>query len=851
MAAGHGVGTSAPTNKARGRRSWWRSFWVRFILMGILMVLICGVLGYGVVMLVLEKYRRDADEFKLEDVNNLDHPSLILDCKGREIGRIYDENRSYVTLDKISHCMIDALVAQEDKNFWEHEGYDIMGILRAAWEAGFNPGRANQGASTITQQLARNAYDLEQRTLAKGGSKYERKLVEIFLAIRLEKRYTKKQILEFYLNRIYFGRGYYGIRAASLGYFGKEPRDLTVQEAASLAALVKNPENYNPVKNAQLNLRWRNDVIGRMERLGMITSLEAQRIKSQPLELHPAPIRRHTSYLHALVQKEVIGLFDDPIRGDNYVKSRGLRIYTTIDADLQNAASLALQQQLRNVENRADYRHIRHDAPHDPRTDRHEYLDGAIYAVDNRSGATRIYVGGRDFERDNFDLIGDGRRPMGTALLPFLYMCAFDNGWSPCSYLVDDAMDNRLAGIGGTKGILGEWGMEVTKGRYMGSITVRQALEWSKIAAAARLGMAIAARSQRGAKPFVDTLLHVGITPPPRNPGSVEAHPEYYPRVYLGTEPISLQEMTMAYTVIPNLGKRAVKPYIIVKVEESDGRVLWENPLHTNGKAVNSTTPCTAYRIHSILHDSLNAGSALRIKPYLPAQFNGGVKSGTNYDFADVSMFAYTSSLTCGIWVGYLNDRHAIYPEAFATDICGPILADILKRASENYADKPINPPADVDAVEICKYSGQRATNFCYERTTDTQAYKRPTYVEYFPKGDVSLVSCGVHGDSGPSLDELMDTRQYTTSSRILPIAPILPKGLALIGDDPYGCTQELNPQYRDTLEDTELTHPGTVSDELQADETEEAEETRNTDSRIDLRIPAPLRHFPLDPLPL
>ena len=227
----------------------WKRFFLRCFFFLFLGIILMALLGYGVFMTVTSSHRKCAEEFNLEDINNLDHPCIIYDRNGEEIGRIFDENRSYVTIDNISPSMINALVAQEDKNFWTHHGWDPVGIVRAAREALAAGGKANQGASTITQQLARNAYDLERRIEARGGSKYERKIVEIFLARRIEDKYDKRQIMEFYLNRIYFGRGYYGIRAASLGYFGKEPADLTVRESACIAALIKNPENSNPRQN--------------------------------------------------------------------------------------------------------------------------------------------------------------------------------------------------------------------------------------------------------------------------------------------------------------------------------------------------------------------------------------------------------------------------------------------------------------------------------------------------------------------------------------------------------------------------------------------------------------------------
>lgn len=843
------------TGKENGHRRkgslLWR-FFRRLLIVFAVFTAVMGVCGYLLFLTITAKYQRWAQEFDLEDINNLDHPCIIFDRNGEEIGRIYDENRSYVTFDKISTHMIDALVAQEDKTFWTHHGFDPMGIARAAKEAVAARGKANQGASTITQQLARNAYDLERRTQARGGSRYERKIVEIFLARRIEDKYDKRQIMEFYLNRVYFGRGFYGIRSASLGYFGKEPGDLTVREAASIAALIKNPENYNPIRNAELNWKWRNDVIDRMERAGYLSATEAARVKETPLGLNPNPLRRNTSFLHALVQQQAIDIFQNPTRGEEIVKSRGIRVYTTIDKSMQEAAEKALTDRLNELENHEGFCHVKFADRNDPRCAQHRYIDGAVFTVDNATGGVLVYVGGRSFDRDNFDIIESGKRPLGTAMLPFLYMTAFDNGYSPCSRLVDDAMDNRLAGIGGSEGILGEWGMEVDKGRYLDSVTARQALGWSKIAASARLGIALGSPPTKGAKAFADTLTNVGITPPARIPSSTEAKPQYYPRAYLGSEPASLKEVTMAYTVFPNAGKRPIAPYIVTKVTDSAGNILWENPLAVTHNMVNSTRGCTAYRLHSIMRESLSKGAAQRVAPFLPQNFNGAVKTGTNYDFSDNALFAYNSSFTCGVWVGFLNDRQPIYPEAFGSDTCGPIAGAVFRAAGDRYADKPLPLPEDTEEVEICTVSGQMATNFCFESVMqDGKAgYLRSTYHEYFPKGDVSLGVCSVHGDGSPSLVDFLDSPGgQMTSSRVLPVLPVLPKSSALLGKDPYECDTTLNPRYK-TADD--LGDSGSGAEEVgAADDSPEEVSSSNPDSTIELPAPRPLRHLPLVPLQL
>lgn len=831
----------------------WKRFFIRFIIICLILTASAAACSYIGFKIFTAKYEKWADKFNLEDINNLDHPCIIYDRNGKELGRIYDENRSYVTYDKIAPSMIDALVAQEDKTFWTHDGYDPVGILRAAKEALAAGGAANQGASTITQQLARNAYDLEERVQALGGSRYERKIVEIFLAMRIEEKYSKRQIMEFYLNRIYFGCGYYGIRSASLGYFGKEPADLTVREAASIAALIKNPENYNPIRNKELNKKWRNDVIDRMQRLSYLTLEEAERLKRTDLVLNPQPIRRQTSHLNALVQQQAMSIFKDPVRGDEILKSAGIKIYTTIDKDMQDAATSALHAKLNDIETRTDYAHKRFST-RTPAGEKavHDYLDGAIYAVENKTGATLVYVAGRSFERANYDFIESGRRPVGTALLPFLYLCAFDNGYTPCSRLVDDALDNRLAGIGGTEGILGEWGLETSKGRYRDTVTVRQALAESKISSATRLGIALSSNPNVGSKPFINTLTQVGISPPMRNPGSTEVCPQYYPRVYLGTEPMSLKQLVLAYSVFPNCGRRAVAPYIITKITDSNGTILWERKDNLKGELLASATPCSAFRIHSILKDAMNSGSAARVRTFMPESFKGAVKSGTNYDFSDTTLFAYDSSITCGVWVGFLNAHTAIYPTAFASDICSPIAGAVFHAADGRYPNEEIMPPPDTEAVEICRASGMRATDYCYKSTIRgcNSSYDMLTYREYFPKNDTSLASCNVHGHGSSTLGDLIEFGSgHTSSSRILPVLPILPKAPALSGEDPYGCRLDLNPRFRSEDDIAQSREQTVVDDTLTVESVNDKTEEKKQEVLIPIAPPRPLRVPPILPL--
>lgn len=238
-----------------------------------------------------------------------------------------------------------------------------------------------------------------------------------------------------------------------------------------------------------------------------------------------------------------------------------------------------------------------------------------------------------------------------------------------------------------------------------------------------------------------------------------------------------------------------------------------------------------------------------RVQPFLPDDFRGAVKTGTNYDFADNALFGYTSSLTCGVWIGFLNDHQAIYPEAFSSDTCGPILGAVFKAADGRYKDEDIPMPDDTEEVEICTSSGQMATNFCFETKMrdGNPVLTRSVYREYFPKGDVSLGSCTVHGDGTPTLIDFLDASDVN-NSRVLPVVPILPKGSALIGDDPYGCNLELNPRYRT---EKDLASSGMPEQIRFGEDKPSGSSEPEVDTSIKLPPPRTMRTLPVLPLEL
>lgn len=830
------------TPKTAKQRSFFARLCIGFCWFSLFFAVLGGVAGVFVFYFVSEPYKQWAEEFDLERINDLEKPSVIYDRHGEEIGRIFVENRSYVTLDKVAPCMINALIAQEDARFRTHPGYDLQGMLRAVKEYIQAGGNVNQGASTLAQQLARNAYNLEQKALARGESKLGRKIVEIYLAIRITERYDRDQILEFYLNRVYLGSGFHGIRAASLGYFGKEPKDLTTREAASIAALIKNPTNISPFKSEVANKRWRNHVLDRMVAEGFLEKDEAKKLQKMPIGLNPKPLERGTSHIYDRIATQVTEYL-----GEDRVNGSGLAIYTTLDKRIQHELDKSLTAQIDQIEQRKDYKHpkMRDRKIGQPQVN---YLEGAGLVIDNQTGAILAYQGGRDFARRQYDAIELGARPPGTAMLPFMYATAFENGYSPVSLLSDEVIDNRLAGIGGMEGILGEWGVEAEKTRYEGQITARRALSLSKIAASLRLGM------EMGTKPFLAKLGDLGIRKPERESGT-EAAPVYRPRVFVGTESVSLKELTRAYTVFPNGGTHPDELYFLDKIKDEKGYTIWESPQSQGNRSqLRAMKPETSFQIHDILQQSLATGTARRIKPLLPAQFNGAVKTGTNYDFADHWLFGYNSRITCGIWIGFLNGKQAMYPNAFASDTCGSTFASIMKASEQRYPAARIQPPASISEVEICQATGKRASKYCYElepnSTKQAPRYRRNTYKEYFPSGAVQMDLCDVHSaidiDTDLGLIPTGDTSKspLEESSRILPVVPILPVQSTLLGKDPYQTELGISPRYLHGV-DTVAGAPAEFIPEAQA--VDDGSEPDVNENALQLPEPPPIRIAPLD----
>jgi len=741
-------------------------FWLVLFLLGLLV----GGGGCWGFWVYSKPYREHAETYDLDRINDLEVPSVILDRNNKEIGRIFVQNRSVIPYAKIPKKLIDALIAGEDASFESNDGLDYFGIARALYH-NTTGGEERQGASTITQQLARNAYDLKNEALRNHQGKYERKLIEAFLARRIKQKYKNEDILEFYLNRIYFGSGFHGVRSASLGYFGKEPEDLTTEECASLVGLIKNPTGLSPLNNPAGNKKTRDNVLTRMTMKPVyLDPAEATRLKALPVKLNPKPLQRGTSHLYERIADEIRDAL-----GDDALAAGGYRIHTTILAEAQTAAQETLLKTLAAAESRPDYPNPKYADYRKASGKTAEYLQGAVLMVDHGTGAVLAHVGGRDYAQVPFDFIEMGRRPLGTAYFPFIYASGLENGLTPATAVADEPMDNRSVMVSGREGILGEWGMEVSSPVYEGQITARRALEESKIAGTVRFGQ------QAGLGRIIETAAKLGLPSKGVEP---------LPRLCVGWDSFSMKEAVRGIAAFGRSGSPGPAGlHYVESVEAAGGESIYRRPATFN-ESPPVIDPATAFQVHSMLAGGLARGSSQgALNGLIEQPFLGGGKGGTTADFQDTWFLGYNSRISCGVWTGFLqNGNRPIYQGAFSRDLAMPVWQAVMNAAAPSFGGEEIKPPSNVVQVPVCHVSGQRATQFCYEMVEDPATHKKhsrdASIDEYFRKGTENIPFCTVH--SGTDGTSGLGANNVATLDAI----PIRPKAPSLLGADPYHAEQ-------------------------------------------------------------
>jgi 1A family penicillin-binding protein len=721
---------------------------------------------------VAHDLERQAAAYDLSRLEQMESASVILDRNDKIFGQIYVENRETIPYDQLPGDLINAVVSIEDNKFYQHSGYDLFGIVRATLK-NLTAGHVRQGASTITQQLARNSFSLKERT-------FRRKLLEVFLARRIEQHIGKQKIMELYLNRIYFGGGLYGAEAAARGYFGKPARELSLAEAATLAGLIKAPNKLSPWSDRDGSRDARNIVLARMRDLGFISAQACANAQAEKLVTGDRQSARGQTYAVDSIRQQVISAV-----GWDRAMNEGFRIHTTIDSDMQKAAEESLRAHLDQAEKHADYGHqtyaeyagkFRKGSANSPAP---EYLQGAVIALDNATGGILALVGGRDFEHNQFDRALQAKRPAGTAMTPFVFAAAFEKGLYPGSIVEDSALDNRAVMIGGTTGILGEWGPEREDNRYEGPITARMALAKGKNGATVRVGM----------NPGVDAVIKLS------HDAGVKSQLRPFPATFLGSSEITLAELALAYTIFPNGGWRATAPHILDRIDDKEGSVVWQSEEDRSRKPV--LKPEIAYEVHSCLVDALESGTGQAAhKEFGLQKIPAAGKTGTAYDFTDALFAGYDSALTCVVWAGF-DKPQKIYRGAFGGEIALPIWVDVMNASIAGHVPREIAQPPGLQTVEVCARSGLLATDKCYDAVKNEAGdtvQRRTTYRELATKTQMPTEPCDVHGDASGRIVRDLPQAEWPRAAPAVDTAqlsPIIAKGPTLIADDdPYNAVR-------------------------------------------------------------
>ena len=749
------------------RRSGWR--WLIWIP---LLLAFLGALVAGAGLFYMRsEFMTLAEQYDLKRLDRMESASIIYDRKGAQMGKIFIQNRNPVPYDKLSPLLVNAVIAAEDQRFWDHDGVDYLGVLRAA-QANWTAGRIRQGASTVTQQLARNSFELKERT-------YRRKLLEMALALQIEKNFPKKKIMEMYLNRVYFGGGLYGAEAAARGYFGVSAADLTASQAAALAGLLKSPNSLSPWTNVEASKANRDVVLRQMKDLGMLDTSAYREALADPLTVRqrPEPVRQ--SYALDYIRQQAIASlgFDRAMNG-------GFNIYTTIDTDMQRAAEAALQRRATEVEQRPGYGNesfenfagrLAANPPKvgDSNTTQPAYLQGAVLVLDNQTGGVVVMVGGRDFRHSEYNRSVQGRRPLGTAFLPILYAAAFEKGVFPGTVVQDWALDNRLVGIGGAAGILGEWGVERADNQYDGEVTAREAFVRGKNAAAVRIGF------KTGLEAVGKVAKDAGIESPLRP----------FANAYLGSSEFTLEESTLAYTMFPGGGTRPARTHIIDHIEDADGEVVYRR----SEERKNVVSDSTAWQVHSLMTDALARGTGEKaMTDYGLAVAGAAGKTGTAYGFTDVWYLGYSDRLTCGVWMGFDRPKQ-IFRGAFGRDLALPVWVDVMNSSREAFPSTVMKPPVTVEQVEVCRLTGEAATDKCVEKVRGpdgTEVSESTVYTEYARIGKAPTTACPLHSGGPKSFVKEFQEEEWPRAAMAIDLSKVRPVAVASLpvvgAADPY-----------------------------------------------------------------
>ncbi|MDR2554182.1 MAG: PBP1A family penicillin-binding protein [Fibromonadaceae bacterium] len=676
----------------------------------LLWILILGfpvILGTVAVKIVWDKLIPTLPSFeKLETIE----PRLITKIYDKDsllAHEFYVEKRIWTSIDSIPDIVKNAVIATEDRKFWDHWGMNPLAIPSAVVES-FRTGNRMRGASSLTQQLAKLLFLTPERSMT-------RKIREAMTAIRIEKTYTKKEILEFYLNEVYLAGGNYGFQSAGQFYFGRPLDSLTIPEIAVLTGMLQRPEAYRPDRKPEAALARRNTVLYAMMDAGYISRADYDGYVKTPLNVEERADVEVAPYYMEEIRKYLENKY-----GENSLYSDGISVYSTIDPEIQKIVENAAFEQRIKVDRRLRLRTIsrlgipkKYDMTSDsilvhfdsiyadftknylekdtakriyPDSLRYRQGQIAVILIENETGAIRAMVGGKNFNESKWNRAVQTLRQPGSSFKPFVYAVAMDNGASPC-----DSVNDAPITIPDPMDTAKYWRPGNYSKEFKGMMTYRRALALSQNLPAIQVGM------KYGLNSVVNYARKFGVKKAPL---------QAVPSLALGSVGATLMEMTSAYTVFPNGGTR-IEPYYIEAIVGKNGEVI-----ETNYKVEHEVLKKpAAYIMVSMLQSVNTGGTAAKVWGSGFHHPSGG-KTGTTNDYTDAWYIGFTKQYTMGIWVG-TDDFVPMGPGHTGSDDALPVWINSMTEIHKDLPKLPFPVPAGVVGKNICNYTGKVKGAYC------------------------------------------------------------------------------------------------------------------------------------------
>jgi penicillin-binding protein 1A len=644
--------------------------------------------------------------------------TLVFAANGDTLREFYRQNRTIVPLSRIPRSLQEAVIAIEDRRFYDHYGFDLKRFIKIVWVNVTSAQRP--GASTLTQQLARNLFLTPEKTIT-------RKIKELILALQIERTYTKDEILTMYLNQIYFGKGAYGIQSAARTFFGKDVWSLAPAEATLLAGIIQNPGRYSPVNHLDQAYQRRATVLESMVQNGSLSPAAADTLKQTEVAIVNRDSLRvdagFATYFVEEVRQELERKY-----GVEGLYAQGLQVTTTLipryQLWMEQAAENYLSAQeaeLKYPMTRARYDSLLATGQQLPETD---YLQCAALLQDVRTGAILGMIGGRSFAESKFNRAVQAPRQPGSIFKPIVYVTALQHGYNPASILMDTpfVLDTGVS----------LWRPRNFSAKFEGPVSLRYALSHSINTPTAKLYLDF------GLAPVIEMAHKLGINRElPR-----------VPALFLGAGEVTLQEIVPLYACFSNHGVW-LQPHLITRVQSADGQILEETRIEQR----EILDPALAYLMVSILQTTLSEGTGQSAR-WRGFRKTGGGKTGTTNDATDAWFCGFTPSFCAGVWVGF-DKPVTMGPNMTGARMALPIWADFMGKIADEKGDEPFVQPPGIETLTICTASGLLATSECDSIRTEIFL---PTN---YPQEYCNLHGGSIHDFSGLAKDfETLDKSQ-------------------------------------------------------------------------------------------